>query len=489
MDSTQTDHLKAYAAVYALLQEKQPVQWLLNYRGGSYLTNNSENARKAMASRGLRYEIMEESEANVLRAKIGADDLQGIAQLERAPKVAVYAPLDKKETFDDAVMNLLNHVGIPYEVIGDFDVLNKDLSKYDWIHLHHEDFTGQYGRFWASSQHTQWYRDMVTAEETEAKKLGFAKVAQMKLAVVKRLKLFIAEGGHLFAMCSATDSYDIALAAEGMDIVPQEIDGDPADAQANSKLKYENCLAFHGFTLDMNPREYEFSNIDTYGTRHRKGVSERNDYFRLPAYSAKNFPAYAMLTQNHVRNVKGFWGMSTGFDKVLIKPGVEILGELKTERMAEARYIAGAHGKGAWCFFAGHDPEDYQHRVGEALPDLSKTPGSPGYRLILNNVLRPAANVQDPASPNGMSLQAWPVPLRGTVLNLAITFSQPAGAAIKTDVRLFNVSGQLAQQYTLMLSGGENMQTLDLPELAAGTYQLEVQAGSEVKRQKIVVEK
>jgi len=306
--------------------------------------------------------------------------------LEKAPRIAVYSP-KSKQPWDDAVTLSLTYAEIPYDIIFDDEVLNESLPKYDWLHLHHEDFTGQQGKFYATHGNFPWYIEKQREDEEIARKFGFNKVSQLKLAVVKRIKAFVAGGGFLFAMCSATDSFDIALAADGIDICEHMYDGDPADPQAQEKLNFENTLAFTNFRLSRDPYQYEFSDIDN--NFPERGLVQANDYFSVFQFSAKWDPIPTMLTQNHEKMIKGFYGQTTGFKKKLIKPDVVILGETKS--INEAKYIHGVMGKGFWTYYGGHDPEDYQHQVGEEPTDLNLHPNSPGYRLILNNILFPAA--------------------------------------------------------------------------------------------------
>jgi hypothetical protein len=308
-----------------------------------------------------------------------------VVKLEKAPKVAVYSP-KTKQPWDDAVTMVLTYAEIPYEVVYDEEILSGKLSLYDWLHLHHEDFTGQYGKFYAMYRNAPWYIEEQRASEALAKKLGFAKVSQEKLAVAKAIRDFTSGGGFLFAMCSATDSYDIALAAEGTDICESMFDGDAADAQQNSRLNFNNTLAFSAFRLEVNPMIYEYSNIDAPVPRR---VPQQNDLFVLFDFSAKWDPVPSMLCQNHEQVIKGFMGQTTAFRKDVIKSGVLIMGDNKS--LDEARYIHGEFGKGMWTFYGGHDPEDYQHLVGDPPTDLNLHPNSPGYRLILNNILFPAA--------------------------------------------------------------------------------------------------
>ncbi|HLG02113.1 MAG TPA: asparagine synthetase B [Bacteroidia bacterium] len=389
MDDSQKDHLKAYGITYWVLEKGETAQWLLNYRFGSFLFKYDKAYESECLTRGVTFETIPDAKANAILEEISSPEKNMDAvKLEKPPKIAVYTPPDK-QPWDDAVTLVLTYAEIPYNLLYDEKVVQDSLLRYDWLHLHHEDFTGQYGRFYNGFSHTTWYRQQQATDEAMAAKLGFSKVSQMKLAVAKKIRDFVAGGGFMFAMCSATDSYDIALAAEGVDICASIYDHDGADPAMNSKLDYSRCFAFDRFRLKTNPIEYEFSDIDTYTTRTSKGVNEHNDYFSLFEFSAKWDPIPTMLCQNHMNLVKGFWGQTTGFDKALIKPGVLIMGENKA--INEARYIHGEHGKGMWTFYAGHDPEDYQHRVEEPPTDLSLYPNSAGYRLILNNVLFPAA--------------------------------------------------------------------------------------------------
>lgn len=389
MDDSQKEHLRAYGVCYKVLNKGGEAQWLLNYRYGSFMFPYTKEDERECQVMGVTFEIIPDVMANGILEEISSPEKNMDAvKLEKPPKIAVYTP-SNKQPWDDAVTMVLKYADIPYDTIYDEKVIQGVLPKYDWLHLHHEDFTGQYGRFWAGFHTFQWYKDDVASNEYMATKLGFAKVSHLKLAVAKKIREFVAGGGFLFAMCSATDSYDIALAAEGIDICDRMYDGDGFDPQMNSKLNYDACFAFTNFHLRMHSTEYEFSDIDTYTTRGQRGVTETNDYFSLFEFSAKWDPIPTMLCQNHANLIKGFWGQTTGFDKKLIKPGVLIMGENKA--INEARYIHGDFEKGMWTFYGGHDPEDYQHRVEEPPTDLSIYPTSPGYRLILNNILFPAA--------------------------------------------------------------------------------------------------
>ncbi|TAE55640.1 MAG: asparagine synthetase B [Bacteroidetes bacterium] len=386
MDYAQKDHLKSYGVAFWVLERGVEVEWLLNYRGGSFMFVYTSVFEQELRIRGVSYERIPDAKSSQILAYVTSESVNMDAvKLEKAPKVAVYSPKNK-QPWDDAVTLVLTYAEIPYEILYDPEILDGKLSEYDWLHLHHEDFTGQYGKFYASYRNVKWYQDEVAAQEANARMYGYSKVSQMKLDVVLKMKEFIANGGFLFAMCSATDSYDIALSAEGIDICADPFDGDPADPQAQSKLDFERALAFEDFDLVENIATYEFSNIDSNVDRN---VPEQNDYFTLFEFSAKWDPVPTMLCQNHTRTVKGFMGQTTSFRKATIKPDVLIMGELKA--YDEARYIHGNYGRGMWTFYGGHDPEDYRHLVGEEPTELSLHPSSPGYRLILNNILFPAA--------------------------------------------------------------------------------------------------
>ncbi len=386
MDDKQSEHLKAYGISYWTLQNGIEIKWLLNYRGGSFLINFYKDIQSECAVRGVTYEVIADVQAMNILSEISRPDVNMDAvKLEKAPRIAVYSPKGL-QPWDDAVTLCLTYAEIPYDIIYDEEVINRDIFNYDWLHLHHEDFTGQYGRFYAAFHHMEWYKEEENRNEAMAQKLGFTKVSQLKLAVAKIIKEYVINGGFIFAMCSATDSYDIALAAEGLDICESMYDGDPADPTAQSKLDYSKTFAFKDFKLVTNPLEYEFSNIDV--TRSRK-VKRNTDYFTLFDFSAKWDPVPTMLCQNHTSIIKGFMGQTTAFKKELVKTNVLIMGENKSAN--EARYIHGELGKGTWTFLGGHDPEDYQHRVGEKPTELKLYHNSPGYRLILNNILFPAA--------------------------------------------------------------------------------------------------
>lgn len=386
MDEAQKNHLKAYGIAYYALQNSLEVSWLLNYRGGSFLFSNATTIQKECAIRGVTSEILADGQAAAILQEISNPEVNmDVVKLEKAPKIAVYSPKNKLP-WDDAVTMVLTYAEIPYDIVYDEEVIQGKLPTYDWLHLHHEDFTGQYGRFYSAFHNAPWYQEDVRLQEAMAAKLGFSKVSQLKLAVAQKIRDFTSGGGFLFAMCSATDSYDIALSAEGVDICDKVFDGDPADPKMNSKIDYSKGFAFHDYKLSTNFQEYEFSEIDNTSIRR---LPQTQDFFTLFEFSAKWDPVPTMLCQNHEQVIKGFMGQTTAFRKKFIKSDVLVMGETKSEN--EARYIHGEYGKGTWTFYGGHDPEDYQHQVGDPQTDLALHPNSPGYRLILNNILFPAA--------------------------------------------------------------------------------------------------
>jgi len=386
MDESQENHLKAYGITYWTLQNDVDSWWLLNYNGGSFLIPYYPEIENECVVRGVSYTTIADAKKNQIFSKIAQADVNMESiKLEKAPKVAIYSP-PGKQPWDDAVTLALTYAEIPYDVIYDTEIIEGKLADYDWLHLHHEDFTGQYGKFYGAYHHMQWYQQQKRDAEALAASLGFEKVSELKLFVAQTIKSYVSQGGFLFAMCSASDSFDIALAASDVDICGPMFDGDPADPNAQEKLDYSKCLAFRDFTLKMNPYEYEYSNIDV--TQSRK-VSEDEDYFTLFEFSAKWDPVPTMLCQNHTFMVKGFMGQTTAYNTELIKPDVLVMGENKSA--GEARYLHGEFGKGTWTFLGGHDPEDYRHFVGDEKTELELHPNSPGYRLILNNILFPAA--------------------------------------------------------------------------------------------------
>ena len=387
MDEDQKNHLKAYGIAFWLLEEEQEVEWLLNYRGGSFLLSQTADAETECKLRGVSYEVITDAKSNSIRAEIAnPEENKNIVSLLTVPKIAVYSP-KSKQPWDDAVTLVLTYAEIPYTVIFDDEVLGDTLLEFDWLHLHHEDFTGQYGKFYAGYRNQPWYQEQVAENEAMAAKHGFEKVSELKLAVSQKIRDFTLGGGFLFAMCSATDSYDIALAADETDICHSVFDGDPIDPNCQNELNYENTFAFKDFTLSQDIYEYEFSNIDV--VPNQRAVTEETDIFTLFDYSAKTDVVPTILCQNHTRTIKGFMGQTTAFKKSLVKSNVLIMGE--NVLLDEAKYIHAEMGKGTFTFYGGHDPEDYQHMVGEPPTDLALNPNSPGYRLILNNILFPSA--------------------------------------------------------------------------------------------------
>jgi len=387
MDLNQTDHLKAYGIAYWILGKETNVEWLLNYRGGSFLIPQLSIFEKECRLRGVYYETVSAVQVNDVYATIADNNMDKIL-LEKAPKIAVYTP-PTSQPWDDAVTLALNYSEIEYDKIYDTEVLAGYLSRYDWLHLHHEDFTGQYGKFWASFKNEPWYIEQQIESEKLATSLGYSKVSQLKGSVAREIKQYVESGGFLFAMCSATDALDIALAAENIDICDVPFDNDPADINYLDKLDYSKTLTFYNFNLFLNPNIYEFSDIDTPPSHRPRLRDADTDYFTLFEFSAKYDPIPTMLTQNHVNVVKGFMGQTTMFREEKIKPSIVIMG--KIEGSNEVKYVHGNKGKGTFTFYGGHDPEDYTHQVGDPPTELSLHKNSPGYRLILNNILFPAA--------------------------------------------------------------------------------------------------
>ncbi len=386
MDDSQSNHLKSYGIAYWTLQHEIEVKWLLNYRGGSFLMQHHPEIESECVIRGVTFENITDAQASAILNEIAQPEVnQDAVSMNKAPKIAVYTPPNKLP-WDDAVTLVLTYAEIEYDKVYDEEILSGKLPDYDWLHLHHEDFTGQFGKFWRTHQHMPWYQQDVATNKEMAERLGFLKVSEMKSFVVREIDKYVTAGGFLFAMCSATDTYDIALAATGIDICAPMFDGDPADPDAQNKLDFSKTYAFENFTLETDPGIYNYSNIDMTNSRM---VTRENDFFILFDFSAKWDPVPTMLCQNHRNMIKGFMGQTTAYKKELIKPNVLIMGENKPA--GEARYIHSEKGKGFWTFYSGHDPEDYRHLVGDPPTDLNLHPNSPGYRLILNNVLFPAA--------------------------------------------------------------------------------------------------
>ena len=385
MDLAQGNHLRAYGVAFHTLQAGDKVTWLLNYRGGSFLCDDTARVRLDARLLGVDFEELGEAQVAAIRAEVKQENMDEVL-LETPPRIAVYSP-PNKQPWDDAVTLALTYAEVPYDVVYDPDVLAGKLNDYDWLHLHHEDFTGQYGKFWRSYRNAAWYQEMVRESEEMAASLGFAKVSEMKLGVALAIRDYVVGGGYLFTMCSGTDSYDIALAAEGVDICGEMFDGDPMDPAAQQKLDFSKTFAFRDFQLETNPMVYEFSNIDATDIHGR--IGQERDFFTLFDFSAKWDIVPTMLCQSHEQVVRGFMGQTTAFRGSLVKPGVTIMGENKAQ--GTVKYIHGEFGLGQWTFYGGHDPEDYQHMVGDPPTDLSLHPNSSGYRLILNNILFPAA--------------------------------------------------------------------------------------------------
>ncbi len=387
MDLQQTDHLKAYGVAFWALERGINVEWLLNYRGGSFMLEHFSAVERELRLRGVGFSNLTGAQASQIYADVDAGN-SDVILLEKAPKMAIYTP-GNKQVWDDAVTLALTYAEITYETLWDEEVLNGELEKYDWLHLHHEDFSGQFGKFYANFRNAPWYIEEVMKNESLAKSFGFSKVSEEKKALARLVKEFVLRGGFMFAMCSATDTIDISLAAENTDIVATVLDGDPADPDCQAKLDYGKTFAFDNFTVELNPLVYEHSDIDVPPSNMPRVRNAEADYFTLFEFSAKYDPVPTMLTQNHVSVVKGFMGQTTAFKRSLIKKSVTFLGEV--EGTDEVKYIHGNLGRGTFTFYGGHDPEDYQHFVYDPPTQLSLHKNSPGYRLILNNILFPAA--------------------------------------------------------------------------------------------------
>ncbi len=385
MDNTQSNHLKAYGVAFQALVDQLEVRWLLNYRGGSYLIQDSNEISSLCNLRGVSYEDITGAEIAQIYSEIEANNMD-VVVLEKEPKIAVYTP-PNSQPWDDAVTMVLSYAEIEYDTIFDREVLSGKLDEYDWLHLHHEDFTGQFGKFYSSYRNAAWYKEEVKTNSDLANSLGFDKVWQLKHAVAEKIRDYVKNGGFLFAMCAATDTFDIALAAGNVDICDAAFDGDGIDPNYANKLDFSRCFAFENFRLVTNPYEYEFSNIDASDYAKLRGAEA--DYFQLFDFSAKYDPVPTMLTQNHVNVVNGFLGQTTSFHKEFVKKSVIILGE--APGLDEVKYLHGNFGKGTFTFYGGHDPEDYQHKIGDPETVLDMHKNSPGYRLILNNILFPAA--------------------------------------------------------------------------------------------------
>lgn len=387
MDLQQSDHLKAYGIAFRAIERGVKVEWALNFRGGSFILPHSKTITDECTVHGVTVKPFASADYVTMRQTIEQANME-LIQLEKAPKIAVYTP-PNKQPWDDAVTLALTYAEVPYDKLYDKQIIDGELVKYDWLHLHHEDFTGQYGKFYASYRNAEWYRKQQADSEVFAKSLGFDKVSKLKLKVTQTIKEFVSNGGFLFAMCSATDALDIALAAHQTDILDTPFDGDPPAADYRSRLDFNNTMAFENFSLMTNPFIYEYSDIDTPPSHKPRLRDAESDYFKLFDFSAKYDPVPTMLTQNHINAIRGFMGQTTMFKKSRLKSNVVVLGQI--EDTDEVKYIYGQSGKGFFAFYGGHDPEDYTHQVGDPPTDLSLHKNSPGYRLILNNVLFPAA--------------------------------------------------------------------------------------------------
>ena len=391
MDQSQANHLKAYGVAFWVLENGVEVEWLLNYRGGSFLMPNIAEIENECVIRGVSYQVIADVQASQILTEIADPEVNmERVKLEVSPKVAVYSP-DGKQPWDDAVTLVLTYAEIPYDVVYDTQILTGELPKYDWLHLHHEDFTGQYGKFYKAYRSATWYQEEVDRQSATAQVMGFQKVSEMKRKVATTIQEFVVGGGFLFTMCSGTDSYDIALAAQDVDICAPMFDGDPADPAAQGKLTFDRGLAFQDYALEMDPLVYEFSNID--GTKDHTNIKPINDFFTLFDFSAKWDIVPTMLTQSHERVIAGFMGQTTSFRKEFIRPDVTVMGD--NRNLPTAKYIHGTLGLGQWTYYGGHDPEDYRHLVNDPPTDLNLHPNSPGYRLILNNILFPAAKKKE----------------------------------------------------------------------------------------------
>jgi len=387
MDNSQSNHLKAYGIAFWVLQNSIDIEWLLNYRGGSFMCDNYPDISRECSIRGISFQVIADVQAQQIYSEIADPEVNmERVKLEVAPKIAVYSP-QGKQPWDDAVTLVLTYAEIPYTIVYDREIAQGKLPEYDWLHLHHEDFTGQYGKFYRSFRNAAWYQEEVRSQEQMARELGFTKVSMMKRQVALNIRDFVSGGGFLFTMCSGTDSFDIALAAQDVDIVESVFDGDPSDPQAQAKLRYDEGFAFREYRIDKDPMVYEFSDID--GTDDHGRIGELKDFFTLFDFSAKWDIIPTILTQNHTQVIKGFMGQTTSFRSQFIKSSVTVMGE--TRQLKVAKYIHGEFGQGQWTYYGGHDPEDYRHLVGDPPTDLNLFPNSPGYRLILNNILFPAA--------------------------------------------------------------------------------------------------
>ncbi|MEM1000025.1 MAG: T9SS type A sorting domain-containing protein [Bacteroidota bacterium] len=482
MDQVQTDHLRAYGYVYSLLEKGTEVNWLLNHRGGSFLfqeanSGEPEGVGDNLLEEAIFFEYLRDESAAELMGQVLKDPMQEAVVLDRAPRIAVYGPLVDDGEWDDAVANVLSYAGIPFTKIFDSEVLDGGLKNFDWLHVHHEDFTGQFGKFERHFAEEDWYQNMVGSMKTTAAHYGFSSVREMKIDIALRIKSFMKHGGCFFAMCSAADTYDISLSARKFDFVDEMYDGTPGDREYEGKLDFSETVAFKDFMLIVNPLVNEFSNIDAnFGRR----VQIHEDFFALHQFPATEQPQLAMLCQNHTQQIKGFAGQTTAFRTSLLKEGVDVLADFKEK--GESRYIHGNLGHGSWAFLGGHDPEDYHHFIGEAAPNINKHRNSPGYRLILNNVLFPSARINQEAGLHVHEVEVYPNPNQGRFeLRVESSLQQ------ELDVHVYDVLHHELFSGTLKARVGYSALPIDLGSVVKGIYFLELRNGDFAVKRKVVV--
>jgi hypothetical protein len=477
MDLVQTDHLRAYGQAWSLLESGMEVNWLLNYRGGSFLLRETDGLTDIIIEKGVFFERLRDAEAAELLAQILQDPNQDARLLEKAPRIAVYVPPAHDGPWGDVVVDVFDYAGISYTRIFDAEVLDGALKDYDWLHVHHEDFTGQYGKCYGPFRDKAWYNEMIASTEATAGRYGYASTREMKLAVAQTIRAFIDQGGFFFAMCSAADTYEIALAAEGEDFVDEIYDGTPKDTSIAGKLNFGNTLAFENFELLLNPLVYEHSNIDANFGRQ---VKEWEDYFQLKEYSATEHPDQAMLCQNHALRLKGFAGQTTAFRESLVKEGVDIMANMPDRN--EAKYLHGSYGRGGWTYLGGHDPEDYMHFYGEASTVIAEHRNSPGYRLILNNVLHSSSRLNENEFLLVRKLEVWPNPNQG---RFELRFESQERQMI--DITIYNVLHQEIYSTTLDANTGFSSLPIDLGRVVKGIYFLELRKDDFAAKRKVVV--
>jgi hypothetical protein len=482
MDGSQSDHLRAYGQAFSMLESKAEVNWLLNYRGGSFLVQEAEGMTDKLLQKGVFFERLKDEATADLLAEILENPLMDAQVLVKAPRIAVYGPMEDDGPWDDAVVNVLEYAGIPYTRIFDREVLDGQLNNYDWLHIHHEDFTGQFGKCYTHFRHQGWYAAMVASSETAAEEYGFATVREMKLAVAISIRTYVNQGGFFFAMCSAADTYEIALAAEGLDFVDEIYDGTPGRKDIADKLNFDNTLAFENFELILNPLVYEHSNIDANFGRQ---VKEWEDYFTLTEYSATEQPEQSMLCQNHELRLKGFLGQTTGFRASLLKKEVSILGRIPDQD--EARYVHGNYGNGAFTFLGGHDPEDYMHFYGEESPDIAAHRNSPGYRLILNNVFYPSARLNQENVLQVRKVEVYPNPIAIGSNQGKFELRFESKEQQKIEISVYNVLHQEIYSKTLDAQIGFTSLPINLRRVVKGIYFLEMRKDDFAIKRKVIV--